>query len=92
MSDNRRVLKQVEELMARVRSMKRGGDLDALLLRELAELNELVYREALAERDEAASKEADFPPSGVPRLRGGRGSEKGESRAKDQDGEGRDKV
>jgi hypothetical protein len=59
---------RLEEMMERVRSMPRGGDLASLLTREIEELAELVEREALAEREKAEDdrRKAGFPPSGEP--------------------------
>jgi hypothetical protein len=56
---------KLEELMERVRRMPPGGDLMRLLLGEVAELNQLIQEQALAQR-EAVSKEADFSPSDQP--------------------------
>jgi hypothetical protein len=57
---------KLDQMMARVRAMPRGGDLASLLTGEITELTELVEKEALAEREQAESdrRKAGFPPSG----------------------------
>ena len=71
MSRSRRIDQAVEQFLSRVRKMKPGGDLDALINDELGDLNRLLYEEALGEREEAsASGEADFPPSGLSAMPG----------------------
>jgi hypothetical protein len=73
MTDNhadRTAKEKLEEMMERVRSMPRGGDLASLLTHEIEELAELVEKEALAEREKAEDdrRKAGFPPSGEPSL------------------------
>lgn len=55
---------KLEQMMARVRAMKSGGDLAGLLTKELGELAEAAEREALAEREkeEQARREAGVSP------------------------------
>jgi hypothetical protein len=48
--------------------MERGGNLEALLEREAADIKKEFYEEALRRRQEAARHEADFSPSGMPAL------------------------
>ena len=60
---------KLEELLLRARTMPRGGDLEALLVREMQELAGAVQRQALDEREKPdgdASSQASFPPSGKP--------------------------
>lgn len=64
------VSERLEALMARVRAMERGGDLEGLLEEGLLEIRQEVYREAAEARGQAAAPPAggDFPPCGVPPL------------------------
>ena len=68
-SQDSRLESKLEEFRRRVRKLPRGGDLGSLLDEGVSELRALFYEEMLAEREESASSEADFPPSGVPPLR-----------------------
>lgn len=62
--------RQLAALMEKVRRMKQGGDLEGLLIDEIGELQKIIYEEAMEEREQqAASSEADFPPSGVRAVR-----------------------
>ena len=56
--------KQIEHLLERVRQMKPGGDLDALLNEEIADLSRLARSEAAKERSRTqGGPSAAFPPS-----------------------------
>ena len=69
-----RVGKRFEEMLERVRSMKRDGNLEELIQSEIEEMRRLLHEEALAERARIdASEEADFPPSPMPGVREGDG-------------------
>ena len=69
-----RVGKRFEEMLERVRSMKREGDLEEWIQSEIEGMKRLLHEEALAERARIeASEEADFPPSGMPGVREGDG-------------------
>jgi len=58
-----RAVEKVEELYEKVRRLKRGGNLEGLLVEELKELNRLIYEEAIEERSKmTVSKETDFSP------------------------------
>ncbi|NQU43309.1 hypothetical protein HQ520_08485 [bacterium] len=60
---------KIEELRRKVRTMPRGCDLGAFLDRECSEVARLLREDLAAERVDAASSEADFPPCAVPPLR-----------------------
>lgn len=63
-SPESRVAKRVEEMLERVRALKRGGDLEGLIDGEMEEVKRLLREEAIGERARIdASVEADFPPS-----------------------------
>jgi hypothetical protein len=77
----KRSVEQVEELFEKVRAMKRGGDLEGLLVEEIGKVKRLIYEEALEERGKlAASSEADFSPSDMSTLRRGSDAAGGESK------------
>lgn len=89
MSRSCRIDQAVEQFLSRVRKMKRGGDLDALLNDEIDHLSRLLYEEAVRERDDAAaSPEADFPPCGLSAMPGDAPVEEGARGAQDPHDEG----
>jgi hypothetical protein len=71
--EDREVLEhQLEEFLAQVRSLPRGGDLEGLIEDNASQLKLLLYEVAARQRQQAAAAEsADFPPSGVSALRAG---------------------
>lgn len=67
-----RAQKRLEELMEKVGQLEQGGDLEGLLIDEIGELKKIIYEEAMEERErQAASSEADFPPSALRAVRRG---------------------
>jgi hypothetical protein len=89
MSRSHRIDQAVEQFLCRVRKMKPGGDLDALINDELGDLNRLLYEEALGEREAAsASPEAGFSPSGLSALPGDAPVEEGTAGPQDPHNEG----
>ena len=89
----KRSQEQMEELFEKVRAMKRGGDLEGLLVEEIEKVKSLIYEEALEERKKlAASSEADFSPSGLSPLRPRRDTANGEADADDSDIERGDAI
>jgi len=59
----------LEEARKRVRSLPVGGDLESLIHEEAEEMKVVLAEELVAaRREQAASSEAGFSPSGVPRL------------------------
>lgn len=58
----------VEASLERAVAMERGGNLEALLEKEAAELKKVLYEEVLRRRQEAAGAKAAFPPSAMPAL------------------------
>jgi len=63
---------RLQEFLAQVRTMPRGGDLEGLIEDNAAELKLLLYEVAARQRQQAAAAEpADFPPSGLPPLSAG---------------------
>lgn len=68
---------KIEELRRKVRALPRGCNLGAFLDRECTEVARLLREDLTAEREDAASPEADFPPSDVSRLRERKGVESG---------------
>jgi len=70
MADESRSVGQLSQLFERVRQMPVGGDLESLLVDELADLRRLVIEESLAAREATlCSSKESFPPSGVSELR-----------------------
>ena len=60
---------QLEAIRAKVRAMKPGEDLEALIHKEMGLFRGVFLKEMLAEREATtASEEAGFPPSGVPQV------------------------
>jgi hypothetical protein len=58
---------KLKELKSRVRALPPGGDLESLIHQGAEEMKALLFEELVGERrKEAASSEADFPPSDVP--------------------------
>lgn len=60
---------KIEELRRKVREMPRGSRVGAFLDRECTEFARLLREDLSKEREESASSEADFSPSGVSALR-----------------------
>lgn len=62
-----------EDFMAQIREEVRklppGSDVAGFITRKCAEMNRLLAQELAEQREEAASDEADFPPSAMPPLR-----------------------
>ena len=59
-------VEQLEAIRAKVRAMKPGEDLEALIHREMGKFRGVFLKELLAEREATtASGEAGFSPSGV---------------------------
>ena len=82
----KRSVEQMEELFEKVRAMKRGGDLEGLLVEEIEKVKRLIYEEALEERGKlAASSEADFSPSDMSTLRRACDADGGEAKPDDPD-------
>ncbi|MFH0794376.1 MAG: hypothetical protein V2A74_10130 [bacterium] len=60
---------ELEAIRAKVRGMKPGENLEALIHREMGLFRGVFLKELLAEREAAtASEEAGFSPSGVPEV------------------------
>lgn len=64
MSEKNKMTQESEALMAAVREMKRGGDLDGLIESGIAKIRQTVYEQAVEERRRWEQK-ADFPPSAM---------------------------
>jgi hypothetical protein len=63
---------KLQEFLAQVREMPRGGDLEGLIEDNAAELRLLLYEAAARQRQQStADAPADFPPSGLPELPAG---------------------
>jgi len=67
-SDSKTARHKLDEMMKRVRGLPPGGDLAALLTREITELAAVAEQEAIEEREksQADRRQAGFPPSGQP--------------------------
>jgi hypothetical protein len=69
MSENlNSVNERMAQLLAKVRDMKPGGDLDSLILSELKDMEPLIYQAAVKERMDTAASQAAFSPSGMPEV------------------------
>jgi hypothetical protein len=89
-SPQSRLARRFEEMLEKVRSLRRGGDLEGLIDDEAEEIRRLLYEEALAERAGIdPADQADFPPSAMPEVRhdDGQCPQKGAKR-KDAGGQG----
>jgi hypothetical protein len=61
------VVARLEEAKERVRALAQGGDLEDLIHEAAEEMKAALAAELIAvRREQAASKEAGFSPSGVP--------------------------
>jgi hypothetical protein len=76
---------RLEAGLKRAVEMKRGGNLEMLLVEEMADISAMFYEEALRRRQQAADEEADFSPSGLSALR-----RRGHARGGDQGANGAD--
>lgn len=56
------LMKKIEALREKVRSLPKGADLGGLLDEECPEFARLLRQDLTDQRDDAASKEADFSP------------------------------
>ena len=71
---------KAEALEDRVEKLERGGDLEGVIEEGLEGIVLELYKELLMARERAASAEAAaFSPSGMRAVRGGSGSECGET-------------
>ena len=77
---------KIQELRCRMRAMPRGSNLGEFLDRECTEFARLLREDLAAGHEQAASEEADFPPSGVPELPEREDFEPGAKEAQSRDG------
>ena len=68
MAEMSEVKRRLEELMRKVEMMERGGDLEKLLEEEVAVLKKELYETALRTRQNQSAEQADFSPSGMPKM------------------------
>lgn len=59
---NDELMRRIEALRKKVRSLPKGADLGGLLDEECPEFARLLRQDLTAQREDAASKEADFSP------------------------------
>jgi hypothetical protein len=83
------VNERMVQLLAKVRDMKPGGDLDSLILSELKDMEPLIYQAAVNERMESAASQAAFSPSGMPEMQTRKRRQRRKACAKNKNEKGR---
>lgn len=62
------LIQKIEALREKMRTLPRGSDLCGFLDHEVTEFARLLRQDLTDQRQESASTEADFSPSGLPPL------------------------